>query len=55
MGLRTHAGKWVWVGWVQLRVTPKSPAENPHPWGGFSGFLYLNKLNIKYTDYNKIY
>ena len=31
-GLRTRAGKWV-------RVTPKAPAENPHPQGGFSGFL----------------
>ena len=49
-GLRTRAGKR-----VRVRVTPKSPAENPHPRGGFGGFLYLNKLNIKYTDYNKIY
>ena len=49
MGLRTRVGKRVQVGWVQVWVTPKSPTENPHPRGGFGGFLYLNKLNIKYT------
>ena len=36
-------------------MTPKAPAKNPHPRGGFGGFLYLIYLNIKYTDYNKIF
>jgi len=43
-GLRTRTGNWVWVGRVRVgrvrvRVTPKAPAENPHPQGGFVGFL----------------
>jgi len=48
-------GKWVRVGQVRVRVTPKAPAENPHPQGGFGGFLYLNKSNTKHTNYNKLY
>jgi len=46
-GLRTRAGRWVRVGQVQVRVIPRAPAENPHPQGGFGGFLYSNKVNNK--------
>ena len=47
-GLETRAGKWVQVGQVRVRVwvTSEAPAENPHPWDGYGGFLKLNKLNI---------
>jgi len=38
-GLRTCTGNRVRVGRVRVRVTPKAPAENPHPQGGFGGFL----------------
>ena len=38
-GLQTRAGTRVWVGRVRVRVTPKVPAENPHPWPGCGGFL----------------
>ena len=55
MGLRTHAGQWVQVGQVRVRVTPKAPAETHTHRVGFGGFLYLNKLDIKHTNYNKIY
>ena len=38
-GLQTHAGTRVWVRQVWVRVKFEVPAQNPHPRGGFGGFL----------------
>jgi hypothetical protein len=41
-GLQTHAGMRVWVRQVQVRVVLEIPIQNPHPLGGFGGFLRLS-------------
>ena len=49
MGLRTHAGTWVWVWWVQVWVSREIPEPNPYPPDGFGGFYWETNILIPAT------